>query len=96
MRLKPVIKSCLLNMYVISFLPELGSCIMLCVCVLHRCNLASVMLQLMAMGIRDVLHFDFMDKPSAEVGKMKHTGDTRRGCLKRFILILKYKHLYND
>lgn len=32
-----------------------------------RCNLSSVVLQLMALGITDVLTFDFMDKPSPEV-----------------------------
>ncbi|KAJ8315015.1 hypothetical protein KUTeg_007165 [Tegillarca granosa] len=31
-----------------------------------RCNLSSVVLQLLAMGITDVVHFDFMDKPSTE------------------------------
>lgn len=29
-----------------------------------RCNLAGVMLQLMALGISDVINFDFMSKPS--------------------------------
>ena len=33
---------------------------------IYRCNLASVVLQLLAMGITDVLNFDFMDKPSPE------------------------------
>ena len=33
-----------------------------------RCNLASVVLQLLAMGISDIVDFDFMDKPSTEVG----------------------------
>nr|XP_057943755.1 ATP-dependent RNA helicase DHX33 [Doryrhamphus excisus] len=33
---------------------------------IQRCNLASVMLQLMALGIQDVLNFDFMSKPSPE------------------------------
>ena len=32
----------------------------------HRCSLSNVVLQLMALGIPDVLHFDFMDKPSPE------------------------------
>lgn len=31
---------------------------------LHRCNLASVMLQLLAMKVPNVLTFDFMSKPS--------------------------------
>jgi ATP-dependent RNA helicase DHX8/PRP22 len=31
---------------------------------IKRCNLASVVLQLKALGIDDVLGFDFMDKPS--------------------------------
>lgn len=30
----------------------------------RRCNLAGVMLQLMALGIPDVMNFDFMSKPS--------------------------------
>ena len=30
---------------------------------IQRCNLASVVLQLMALGISDVLHFDFLDHP---------------------------------
>lgn len=30
---------------------------------IQRCNLASVVLQLMALGISDVLHFDFLDRP---------------------------------
>ncbi|KAH3735785.1 ATP-dependent RNA helicase DHX33-like [Dreissena polymorpha] len=33
---------------------------------IQRCNLASVVLQLLAMGIHDVVNFDFMDKPSTE------------------------------
>nr|XP_021326722.1 putative ATP-dependent RNA helicase DHX33 [Danio rerio] len=35
----------------------------LCVC---RCNLASVVLQLLALGVPDVLNFDFVSKPSPE------------------------------
>jgi hypothetical protein len=31
---------------------------------IKRCNLANVVLQLKALGIDDVLGFDFMDKPS--------------------------------
>ena len=30
---------------------------------IQRCNLASVIIQLMALGISDVLHFDFLDRP---------------------------------
>lgn len=37
---------------------------LLCACTRHRCNLAGVMLQLMALGIPDVMNFDFMSKPS--------------------------------
>ncbi|KAM9847139.1 ATP-dependent RNA helicase DHX33 [Aulostomus maculatus] len=33
---------------------------------IQRCNLAGVMLQLMALGIPDVMNFDFMSKPSLE------------------------------
>ena len=33
-------------------------------CAPHRCNLASVLLQLLAMRVPDVLTFDFMSKPS--------------------------------
>lgn len=33
---------------------------------IQRCNLAAVMLQLMALGIPDVMNFDFMSKPSPE------------------------------
>ncbi|KAI0240506.1 ATP-dependent RNA helicase DHX33 [Lamellibrachia satsuma] len=33
---------------------------------IQRCNLASVVLQLLALGISDVLSFDFMDKPSKD------------------------------
>ncbi|XP_077361727.1 ATP-dependent RNA helicase DHX33 isoform X1 [Festucalex cinctus] len=33
---------------------------------IQRCNLASVMLQLMALGIQDVMNFDFMSKPSPD------------------------------
>ncbi|XP_052810600.1 ATP-dependent RNA helicase DHX33-like [Mya arenaria] len=33
---------------------------------IQRCNLASVVLQLLAMGIHDILHFDFMDKPDTD------------------------------
>jgi hypothetical protein len=32
-----------------------------------RCNLASVVLQLLAIGVPDVANFDFMDMPSPEV-----------------------------
>jgi len=35
-------------------------------CCNGRCNLASVVLQMKAMGINDVLGFDFMDQPSVE------------------------------
>lgn len=31
-----------------------------------RCNLSSVVLQLLALGISDIINFDFMDKPSTE------------------------------
>lgn len=34
---------------------------------LQRCNLANVLLHLIAIGIRDVKKFDFIDKPSDEV-----------------------------
>ena len=30
---------------------------------IHRCNLASVVLQLMSLHIHDVLNFDYMDPP---------------------------------
>ena len=46
------------------------SCILNIVIVCHcfcSCNLSSVVLQLLALGISDVLTFDFMDKPSKEV-----------------------------
>lgn len=33
---------------------------------IQRCNLAAVMLQLMALGIPDVMNFDFVSKPSPE------------------------------
>ncbi|XP_071317210.1 ATP-dependent RNA helicase DHX33 [Trachinotus anak] len=33
---------------------------------IQRCNLAGVMLQLMALGIPDVMNFDFMSRPSPE------------------------------
>lgn len=33
---------------------------------IQRCNLASVVLQLLAMGVKDVVGFDFMDKPTPE------------------------------
>ena len=32
-----------------------------------RCNLAAVLLQIMAMGIKDVHKFDFMNKPGPGV-----------------------------
>ncbi|XP_063059610.1 ATP-dependent RNA helicase DHX33 [Engraulis encrasicolus] len=37
---------------------------------IQRCNLASVVLQLLALGIPDVLNFDFMSKPSPESMRM--------------------------
>lgn len=33
---------------------------------IQRCNLSSVVLQLLALGISDIVNFDFMDKPSTE------------------------------
>lgn len=33
---------------------------------IQRCNLASVVLQLMALGISDVIHFDFLDRPTED------------------------------
>lgn len=37
---------------------------------IQRCNLAGVMLQLLALGVPDVLNFDFMSKPSPESMRM--------------------------
>uniref|UniRef100_K1PUI3 RNA helicase n=1 Tax=Magallana gigas TaxID=29159 RepID=K1PUI3_MAGGI len=34
---------------------------------IQRCNLSSVVLQLLALGISDIVNFDFMDKPSTEL-----------------------------
>ncbi|XP_053298290.1 ATP-dependent RNA helicase DHX33 [Pleuronectes platessa] len=45
---------------------EFDSLIPMTVPEIQRCNLASVMLQLMALGIPDVMNFDFMSKPSPE------------------------------
>jgi hypothetical protein len=33
-----------------------------------RCNLSTAVLELLALGISDILDFDFMDKPSRTVG----------------------------
>ncbi len=33
---------------------------------IQRCNMSSVALQLLAMGVSDIVNFDFMDKPSKE------------------------------
>jgi len=41
---------------------------------LCRCNLASVVLQLLAIGITNVVDFDFMDKPSPEVSACRWFG----------------------
>lgn len=38
--------------------------------VLCRCNLAGVILQLLALGVPDVLNFDFMSKPSPGKGHL--------------------------
>ncbi|AWP00442.1 putative ATP-dependent RNA helicase DHX33 [Scophthalmus maximus] len=46
--------------------PEFDNLIPMTVPEIQRCNLASVMLQLMALGIPDVMNFDFMSKPSPE------------------------------
>uniref|UniRef100_A0A4W6EG49 RNA helicase n=1 Tax=Lates calcarifer TaxID=8187 RepID=A0A4W6EG49_LATCA len=45
---------------------EFNSLIPMTVPEIQRCNLAGVMLQLMALGIQDVINFDFMSKPSPE------------------------------
>ncbi|XP_070699300.1 ATP-dependent RNA helicase DHX33 [Pempheris klunzingeri] len=45
---------------------EFDSLIPMTVPEIQRCNLAGVMLQLMALGIPDVMNFDFMSKPSPE------------------------------
>ncbi|XP_061596117.1 ATP-dependent RNA helicase DHX33 [Cololabis saira] len=45
---------------------EFDSFIPMTVPEIQRCNLAGVMLQLMALGIPDVMNFDFMSKPSPE------------------------------
>lgn len=47
----------------------------------RRCNLAGVMLQLMALGIPDVTNFDFMSKPSP--GKMLSVRNPLRSSGKR-------------
>lgn len=45
----------------------------------HRCNLASVMLQLLAMKVPDVLTFDFMSKPSpGEWSPVQHKARSRQ------------------
>ena len=31
---------------------------------IQRCNLSSIVLQLLALGVKDVVHFDFLDAPS--------------------------------
>ncbi|XP_034406621.1 ATP-dependent RNA helicase DHX33 [Cyclopterus lumpus] len=46
--------------------PEFDNLIPMTVPEIQRCNLASVMLQLMALGVPDVTNFDFMSKPSPE------------------------------
>ncbi|XP_031166555.1 ATP-dependent RNA helicase DHX33 isoform X1 [Sander lucioperca] len=46
--------------------PEFDNLIPMTVPEIQRCNLAGVMLQLMALGIPDVMNFDFMSKPSPE------------------------------
>ncbi|XP_053187151.1 ATP-dependent RNA helicase DHX33 [Scomber japonicus] len=46
--------------------PEFDNFIPMTVPEIQRCNLAGVMLQLMALGIPDVMNFDFMSKPSPE------------------------------
>ena len=33
-----------------------------------RCNLSTAVLELLALGVSDILDFDFMDKPSKMVG----------------------------
>ena len=38
----------------------------LCLIFLQRTNLAATVLQLKAMGINDLIHFDFMDAPPVE------------------------------
>lgn len=45
---------------------EFDSLIPMTVPEIQRCNLAGVILQLMALGIPDVMNFDFMSKPSPE------------------------------
>ncbi|XP_033955530.1 ATP-dependent RNA helicase DHX33 [Pseudochaenichthys georgianus] len=45
---------------------EFDSLIPMTVPEIQRCNLSSVMLQLMALGVPDVMNFDFMSKPSPE------------------------------
>ena len=50
----------------IQFIPSI-ECIPHSVSV-YRSNLGSVVLQLFALGIEDIQTFDFMDKPSQEVG----------------------------
>ena len=44
-----------------------------------RCNLASVMLQLLAMKVPNVLTFDFMSKPSPGEWSLQRDGHTGRG-----------------
>ena len=34
---------------------------------IQRCSLASVALQLLTIGVRDVRNFDFLDRPDAQV-----------------------------
>ncbi|XP_037605049.1 ATP-dependent RNA helicase DHX33 isoform X2 [Sebastes umbrosus] len=46
--------------------PEFDNLIPMTVPEIQRCNLSGVMLQLMALGIPDVMNFDFMSKPSPE------------------------------
>ncbi|XP_001624631.2 ATP-dependent RNA helicase DHX33 [Nematostella vectensis] len=54
---------------------------------IQRCNLSSVILQLMALGIPDIASFDFMDKPSA---------DAIDGALKQLVILEALQEINGD
>lgn len=55
-------------------------------CASHRCNLASVLLQLLAMRVPDVLTFDFMSKPSPGRRSLRGQAVGGRGPTNRWAL----------
>ena len=62
---------------------------------IQRCSLATVVLQLLVLGVRDVINFDFMDPPSPDtlmdaLGLLSDLGEN----LNKYMCVSMYVSIY--